>query len=152
MIPSTTLPGTVTGACTPPKPLCSSSIHTSPHSHPSFIETLPPQSAPPPPPAVTTKTSARLKTSRCQRVGGGGGRVWQGETIGSQTEGCGEGVGWEVSAIGSALPSLPPFLRPRLPPPLPHPPAPPPGSPGWYDLPDYKTALPCVCLFSVPDN
>ena len=30
-------------------------------------------------------------------------------------------------------------------------PAPPPAPLlGWYDLPDYKTALPCVCLFSVP--
>lgn len=33
-------------------------------------------------------------------------------------------------------------ISPRHPPPFP--------LPGWYDLLDYKTSLPCVCLFSVP--
>lgn len=65
----------------------------------------------------------------------------KGETIGSQTEGCSKGIGWKVAVWAcSVFPSL--FPSPPLLPPFP--------MPGWYDLLDYKTALPCVCLFSVP--
>lgn len=61
-------------------------------------------------------------------------------------------LGGERHRLGSPFPPSLPSCVLASPRPAPTHPAPPPGSPGWYDLPDYKTALPCVCLFSVPDS